>query len=73
MKLAVLLPSDESMKLILGIGISSFSGLDRVSSLILRDGRRRASFPNVMFVSSNETVESVHCMCHVDCYLCLHV
>jgi len=72
MKVAMLLPSGEIMNLTQGIGISSF-GPERVSSLILPDGRSRASFQSVMFMSSNETVESVHCMCHVDCYLCLHI
>jgi hypothetical protein len=73
MKLALLLPSGESMKHTLGIGISSIYGPDRVSSFIVPDGRSRASFQNFTFVSSNETVERVHCMCHVDCYLCLHI
>jgi hypothetical protein len=62
-KLAILLPSGESMKHTLGIGISSFYGPDRVSSLILPDGRSRASFENVTFFSLNETVESAHCVC----------
>jgi len=73
MKLAMLLPSGESMKRTLGIGTSSFFGPEIVSSLISPDGKSRVSFQNVMFVNLNETVESVHCICHVGCYLCLHI